>query len=174
VDWGYSAPVELCQRMSVTAAAAFDAHDIGGVYQAMAAFQEAVIPLFFQKYPKRRTAAFRFVWWPASSRCLLWKTQPQAPCPECGGKCFWRADSRGFVCEKCCPAVACEPVERFTLTRNMPNAPLPGKLIWWHKNQAPPTWQLKEYASMADRTPYPVQRRWTLGTKTPKPDKLSG
>ena len=68
---------------------------------------------------------------------------------------FWRADARGFVCEKCCPAVACEPVE-LQLTRELPDAALPGKLIWWHTNASPPTWRLKEYASMDDPAPYPV------------------
>ena len=160
VDWGYHAPAELCQRLRTDADAAFEAQDLAGVYQALAAFQEAVIPLFVQKHPKRRTAAFRHPWWPARSRCLLWKTQPEAPCPDCGSKRFWRADSRGFVCDTCCSPVACEPVERFTLTRITPDAAVPGKLIWWHKNQDPPTWRLKEYPSMNDPAPYPVQRRW--------------
>jgi hypothetical protein len=159
--------------MQADAEAAFDAQDIAAVYEALAAFQAAVIPLFFQKHPKRRTAAFRFVWWPLNSRCLLWKTQPEAPCPDCGGRSFWRADARGFVCEKCCPAVACEPVERFTLTQEKPDAPPPGKLIWWHKNQSPPTWRLIEYAHMDDPAPFPVQPSgsWTQWTKKPKPDK---
>jgi hypothetical protein len=146
--------------MQADAAVAFDAQDIAGVYGALAAFREAVIPLFNQACPKPRTAALRFVWWPHTSRCLLWKTQPESPCPECGGRTFWRADARGFVCEKCCPAVACEPVERFTLTQEKPEATLPGKLIWWHKNASPPTWRLKEYRCMNDPAPYPVQRKW--------------
>lgn len=176
VDWGYRAPPELCQKLRADAAAAFANQDLAAVYEALAAFQKAVAPLFYQAHPKPRTLAFRFVWWPNTSRCLLWKTQPEAPCPACAGRHFWRVDARGFVCEKCCPAVACEPVERFTFTQEKPDATLPGKLIWWHKNALPPTWRLKEYASMNDPAPYPVESsvRWSQWTKPLKPDKLSG
>ena len=156
----YHAPAELCQQLRADADAAFLNQDLAAVHQALAVFQDVIIPLFHQAHPKRRTAAFRYVWWPMQSRCLLWKTQPETPCPDCGSRRFWRADARGFVGEACCPPLACEPAERFTLASETPNASPPGKLIWWHKNQSPPTWQLKEYASKDDPAPFPVQFRW--------------
>jgi len=144
-DFGFRVPDETCRTLQEEVQAAFDRKDIAAAYVAIIRYQDVVYELFRQHHPKRRTAAFRHPWWPNRSHCLIWKTPPQAPCPECAGRHFWRIDGRGFLCRDCCPPLACKPVEQFELTEETPEAAPPKRLVWWNRNQYPPVWLLREY-----------------------------